>query len=162
TVRTITMVNDAATPASHPRLTGRVSTSALILSVTVANVCPGASTKWAWSSPGSWPSPGTWPPAAGGGSDAMVGRLPGRFGVGVECGVGVPQPRQVARPGLGVQLGEHPVVAGAALQHGHGAAGVGDVAEGDRPGRAGRLAGRLHGVAGDALPIPLGLEPRLA
>src|SRR5262249_20937199 len=115
--------NASAKPTYQPRGEGCRSTIALILSVTDANVCPGASTACPSSSPGR-----------SRGSDAMV-RLR------LDLGVRVPQPRQVRRARAGVQLSQNPVVPRIGLELGDLALGVIDVAEDDRAGRAGRLAG---------------------
>src|SRR5262245_5020763 len=121
----MTSANAIVNPTYQPRGVGRVSTIELILSVTEANVCPGARTGNA-SVPGRSVV-----------SDAIV-RLR------LDLGVRVAQPGHVGRARAGVQFGEHAEVPRVGLEPGHPAVGVVDVAEDDRAGRAGGLAGRDH------------------
>src|SRR5215210_5846893 len=107
---------------------------ALILSVTEPKVCPGARTGTCARSRG------------GSGRVVAIGR--GLLEL-LELGVRVAQPGQVARARPGVELGQQGVVPRVVLGLPHVAGRVVEVAEDDRPGRAGPLAGRLDLVAGD-------------
>ena len=78
----------------------------------------------------------------------------------LDLGVGVTQLGQIGRARPGVQLGQQAVVARAGLGLGHRALVVVEVAEDDRPGRAGRLAGGHDLVAADGAILDLGGDPR--
>ena len=113
---------------------------------------PGASTG-VWS--GKPADPSGDPPGSG-----SRGRLIAR--ALLDLGVGIAQLRQVRRARPGVQLGQQAVVARAGLGLADVGVAVVQVAEDDRAGRAGRLAGGLHLVAADPLLAPdLRRDPRL-
>src|SRR6185436_4141538 len=145
--------NATPKPMNHQRGVFWRMTS-LILSVTVPGVCPGATTAGRW---------GFWPPAApcGVSSVAMLGSLcrsvSGRFGWRRrDRGIDVAQLGQVAGARPGVQLLEQAVVERVGLPLRDLPVALVDVAEGDRLGRAGLLAGGLDAVGRDRLPRHLG------
>src|SRR5947209_9560665 len=125
--------NATPNPSHHFHDVGRVRTIALILSVTVANVCPGPMMP-GWAGPVSCS-------AMNSASLAMPVRLPLIVRVRVADG------RQVGQPRAGVQVAEQAVMPRVAFEPGHLATvaviapQIVHVAEDDRPRRTRGLAG---------------------
>src|SRR3989441_11444834 len=120
--------NESRKPASQPGVVGRVKTMVLILSVTVAKVCPG-------------------PITGGRRRSAAVGRrgpsAPMTFRL-FDFRVRVAHGSQIGSARPGVQFAQQSVVARLSLKSGDAALRVVEVAENDGLGRTGLLASGLN------------------
>ena len=133
-ISTLTKNSEMPNPIHQPRVVPRVSTIALILSVTDANVCPGAST----GEPRRAEVVGhcvRFVSAESSGHRLVHVRARPR------AGIRIAESRQVRRSRLRAEFADDAVVARVGLQLGDAAVGVVDVAEDDRL-RSGTPAGR--------------------
>src|SRR5262249_24315498 len=134
----MTRANESAKPSHQPRGARRVSTMALIASVTETNVCPGAITG----------GPPLWGRADGVGSDVMSGQL----------GVRVSERRQIRGSRPRVQLGQQAVTERLGFPARDLAVRVVHVAKNNRLGRTGGLASREDVAVADGALLDLGLD----
>src|SRR5262249_48344358 len=104
-----------------------------------------------------YPGPITTGPS--GGVATSFGAASGCMSRRLDVGVGVPQPGQVGGPGPGVQVGEQAVIQGLALPRDDPAVGVVEVAEDDRRGGTGCLAGGQDLAVADPAILFLRVDP---